>query len=177
MIRRWMLRLVKHVDGFLLTLICAQIMLGLIVLYSASGQSLDRVSDQLLNVAVALAVMWAVANVPPQHLMRLAVPMYAVGLILLIGVALFGEISHGARRWLHIGVTRIQPSELMKIAMPLMLAWYFDKYEGALRLRDFGVAAVLLAVPVALIVKQPDLGTALLISASGAILKRLARCA
>jgi rod shape determining protein RodA len=93
--------------------------------------------------------------------------MYVVGLVLLVGVALFGEVSHGARRWLHIGVTRIQPSELMKIAMPLMLAWYFDKYEGALKLKDFAVAAILLAVPVGLIVKQPDLGTAMLISASG----------
>lgn len=167
MIRHLLLRLVKHVDGFLLAAVSAQILLGLMVLYSASGQSLDKVSSQMANIMVAASVMWLVANVPPQHIMRLAVPMYAIGLLLLIGVALFGDVSHGARRWLHIGVTRIQPSELMKIAMPLMLAWYFDKYEGSLRLKDFAVAALILAVPVGLVAKQPDLGTALLISASG----------
>jgi len=167
MIRHWALRLVSHIDGVLLMLISAQIMLGLVVLYSASGQSLDKVYSQMTNALVALTIMWLVANVPPQHIMRLAVPIYTVGLVLLIGVALFGEVSHGARRWLHIGVTRIQPSELMKIAMPLMLAWYFNKYEGALRLKDFGIAAILLAVPVGLVLKQPDLGTAMLISAAG----------
>jgi rod shape determining protein RodA len=80
---------------------------------------------------------------------------------------LFGEINNGARRWLNIGVTRIQPSELMKIAVPLMLAWYFDKHEATLRLRDYAVAALLLLVPVVMILRQPDLGTALLIAASG----------
>ena len=167
MIRHLLLRLVKHVDGFLLTVVGAQILLGLVVLYSASGHGLDKVSSQMANIMVAASIMWLVANVPPQHIMRLAVPMYAIGLLLLVGVALFGDVSHGARRWLHIGVTRIQPSELMKIAMPLMLAWYFDKYEGSLRLKDFAVAALILAVPVGLVAKQPDLGTALLISASG----------
>ena len=82
-------------------------------------------------------------------------------------VALFGDIVNGARRWLHVGVTRFQPSEMMKIAVPLMLAWYFDRYEATLRLRDFAVAAVLLAVPVVLIARQPDLGTAVLIAAVG----------
>jgi len=167
MIRHLLLRLVKHVDGFLLTVVGAQILLGLVVLYSASGHGLDKVSSQMANIMVAASIMWLVANVPPQHIMRLAVPMYAIGLLLLVGVALFGDVSHGARRWLHIGVTRIQPSELMKIAMPLMLAWYFDKYEGSLRLKDFAVAALILAVPVGLVAKQPDLGTALLISAAG----------
>ncbi len=167
MIRRLLLRLAKHVDGFLLLAVSAQILLGLVVLYSATDQVLDKVISQMVNVMVAVSIMWLVSNVPPPHLMRLAVPMYFVGLALLIGVALFGEVSHGARRWLHVGVTRIQPSELMKIAMPLMLAWYFDKYEGALKLKDFAVGAIILAVPVGLIVKQPDLGTALLISASG----------
>lgn len=167
MIRLLLLRLVKHVDGFLLTVVSAQILLGLVVLYSASGQDMDKVASQMMNIMVAASIMWLVANVPPPHIMRLAVPLYVIGLVLLIGVALFGDVSHGARRWLHVGVTRIQPSELMKIAMPLMLAWYFDKYEGSLRLKDFAVAALILAVPVGLVVRQPDLGTALLISASG----------
>jgi len=86
---------------------------------------------------------------------------------MLVGVALFGEISHGARRWLHIGVARIQPSELMKIAVPMMLAWYFSKREESLRWLDYAVAALLLVVPVGLIMKQPDLGTALIVTAAG----------
>jgi rod shape determining protein RodA len=116
---------------------------------------------------VALGIMWLVANIPLQHIMRIALPIYATGLVLLLGVMLFGEINNGARRWLNIGVTRIQPSELMKIAVPLMLAWYFDKHETTLRLRDYGVAALLLLLPVVMILRQPDLGTALLIAASG----------
>jgi len=100
-------------------------------------------------------------------LMRIAWPSYVLGLLLLLGVALFGEISYGARRWLHIGVTRIQPSELMKIAVPLMLAWYFEKRERSMGLTDFAVAAILLLLPVMFIAKQPDLGTSILIAASG----------
>jgi rod shape determining protein RodA len=116
---------------------------------------------------VALAIMWLVANIPLQHIMRLAVPLYMIGLMLLIGVALFGEIQNGARRWLNIGVTRIQPSELMKLAVPLMMAWYFDKHEVTLRLRDYAVATLLLILPLLLILRQPDLGTTLLIASSG----------
>jgi rod shape determining protein RodA len=110
--------------------------------------------------------MWVVANVSPQHIARAALPVYGLGLLLLVGVALFGDVSHGARRWLNIGI-RIQPSEMMKLAVPLMLAWYLDRREKTLNLKDFGIAVLMLAVPVGLIVKQPDLGTALLISASG----------
>jgi rod shape determining protein RodA len=167
MIRRLALRMVANLDGFLLTLLAALMAVGLVVLYSASDQSLDRVTSQLMNMVVALSLMWIVANIPPQHLMRLALPTYVLALALLVAVALFGDISHGARRWLNIGVGRIQPSELMKIAMPLMLAWYFDKNEATLRLKDYAIAALLLIAPVGLIAKQPDLGTALLISASG----------
>jgi len=116
---------------------------------------------------VALVCMWLVANLPLHYLMRTAVPIYLLGMALLVGVALFGEISHGARRWLNIGVATIQPSELMKIGVPLMMAWYFEKNEATLTLRDYFIAALLLIAPVALIARQPDLGTALLISASG----------
>jgi rod shape determining protein RodA len=121
----------------------------------------------MINMAVALILMWIVAKVPPPHLARFALPVYVFGLLLLVGVALFGDISHGARRWLHVGVTRIQPSEMMKLAVPLMLAWYLDRREKTLNIKDFGVAALMLAVPVGLILKQPDLGTALLITAAG----------
>lgn len=97
----------------------------------------------------------------------LSQPTYAIGVALLIGVALFGEVVNGARRWLDVGVTRFQPSEMMKIAAPMMLAWFFHKHESTLRLRNFAIAGLLLALPVLLIARQPDLGTALLVGAVG----------
>ncbi len=159
--------LTRYVDGLLLTGILTLMLTGLFTLYSATDANLTRVTNQATNMLVALGIMWLVANIPLQHIMRIAFPIYATGLLLLLGVMLFGEINNGARRWLNIGVTRIQPSELMKIAVPLVLAWYFDKHEATLRLRDYGVAALLLLIPVVMILRQPDLGTALLIAASG----------
>jgi rod shape determining protein RodA len=159
--------LTRYVDGLLLAGILLLMLTGLVTLYSATDANLIRVTNQATNMLVALGIMWLVANIPLQHIMRIALPIYATGLLLLLGVMLFGEINNGARRWLNIGVTRIQPSELMKIAVPLMLAWYFDKHEATLRLRDYAVAVLLLLLPVAMILRQPDLGTALLIAASG----------
>lgn len=167
LIKRLWGRLTAHLDGFLLAAAGLLMLTGLAVLYSAADADLSRVGAQTVNILVALAVMWLVANLPPQHLARLALPMYALGIGLLVAVYFFGEVSNGARRWLYLGVTRIQPSELMKIAVPLMLAWYFDKNEATLRFRDYVVATVLLLAPVLLIIKQPDLGTAVLIAASG----------
>jgi rod shape determining protein RodA len=156
-----------HIDGLLLGGILLMMGTGLIVLFSASNASYARVSGQLVNMLVALTIMWVFANIPPHYLMRLALPVYVVALLLLVGVALFGDVVNGARRWLHVGVTRIQPSELMKIAAPLMLAWYFERYEATLRLKNYIVATLLLLAPVGLIARQPDLGTAVLIMASG----------
>ena len=167
MIRRFWKFFTLHIDGFLLATLAATLLFGLFLLYSASGESFDRVLNQATSMLVALAAMWALANLPPQHLVRIALPSYVVGLLLLLAVALFGEISNGARRWLHLGVVRIQPSELLKIAVPMMLAWYFEKRERSMRLSDFAIAAILLLLPVMLIAKQPDLGTALMIAASG----------
>ncbi len=168
MISRLFDLLSRRIDGPLMVALVLTVSLGLTVVYSASGGgSFDRVLGQVRNLAVAVAALWVVANIPPQALMRLAVPAYVGGLVLLVGVALFGEIRNGARRWLNLGFTTIQPSEIMKIAVPLMLAWYFQRHEEGLKLRDYAVAAILLALPVGLIVRQPDLGTALLIFASG----------
>ncbi|HET8608959.1 MAG TPA: rod shape-determining protein RodA [Burkholderiales bacterium] len=166
-IRRLGRYLTQHIDGLLLAALAALLLAGLFILYSAANANMDRVTNQLINMLVALAVMWVFANIPPHYLARLAPPAYLIGLVLLIAVAQFGSVSNGARRWLDIGFTRIQPSELMKIAVPLILAWYFSRHEGALRLHHYVVAAILLVVPVVLIVHQPDLGTALLIVASG----------
>lgn len=159
--------LIKHIDSFLMACLLFTLMVGLFVLYSASGQNMGRVYGQGVNIIVALSFMWAAANIAPNQLERIALPLYVFGVLLLIAVALFGEISHGARRWLDIGIVRIQPSEIMRIAMPMMLAWYFAKREGNPRTVDFAIGGVLLLIPVALIMKQPDLGTSLLITASG----------
>lgn len=158
----------RRIDGPLMVSLVLTLALGLTVVYSASGgASFDRVVGQGRNIAVAGAALWVAANIPPQALMRLAVPIYSAGLALLVGVALFGEVRNGARRWLNLGFTTIQPSEIMKIAVPLVLAWYFHRHQEGIALRDYAVAAVLLALPVGLIVRQPDLGTALLVFASG----------
>ena len=139
---------------------------GLLVMYSSGFDHGSRFEDHGRNMLIAGFILFVVAQIPPQRLMTLAVPLYVVGVTLLIAVAIFGISKKGARRWLSLGVT-IQPSEILKIAMPLMLAWWFQKREGQLRVLDFLVAGVLLAVPVGLIMKQPDLGTALLVLAAG----------
>ena len=159
--------IIAHLDLPLLLGICLLMLTSLVVLFSADNASWHRPLGQMLNIAAALTCMWLVANLPLHYLMRTAVPIYVFGMVLLVGVALFGEISHGARRWLNIGVATIQPSELMKIGVPLMMAWYFEKNEATLTLRNYFIAALLLLMPVALIARQPDLGTAILISASG----------
>jgi rod shape determining protein RodA len=139
---------------------------GLLTMYSSGFDHGTRFEDHARNMLIAATIMFVVAQIPPQRLMALAVPLYIVGVTLLVGVAVFGITKKGAKRWINVGVT-IQPSEILKIAMPLMLAWWFQKREGQMRPLDFAVAAVLLAVPVALIIKQPDLGTAILILAAG----------
>jgi rod shape determining protein RodA len=167
-------RLTGKLDPVLISIAMTICALGLITLYSASNESMPRVWGQMSKLGIALAVMWMLANTPPQVLARLAVPMYVVALSLLLGVAVFGIVINGARRWLNVGVATIQPSELMKIALPLILAWYFNRHEATLRPRDYFIAALLIGVPFALIVRQPDLGTALLIGASGAYVLLLA---
>ncbi len=160
-------RVVEGIDSTLLVIILALSMLGFAALFSASNDVPGRVVNQLVSLSIALVAMWLVAQIPPQTLMRFAVPAYVVGLAFLVAVALFGDVVNGARRWLHVGVTRFQPSEMMKLALPLMLAWYFHRRESTLKLRDFALAAVLLVIPFGLIVRQPDLGTASLVGAVG----------
>ena len=156
-----------ELDGALLTIALLLVAAGLTVLYSATYDMPGRFQDQLRNIAVAVLIMWIAARIPPQTLMRVAVPVYAIGVGLLVAVFLFGVTKKGATRWLNLGVTVIQPSEIMKIAMPLMIAWYFHRREALVRVRDYLAAAVLLLVPVLLIAKQPDLGTAILVLAAG----------
>ena len=129
--------LVRRVDSYLMAAALAIVGIGLVTLFSASDQSIARVTSQVVVLGFALVLMWMVANIPPQQLARAAVPLYIVGVLLLIAVALGGTVVNGSRRWLNFGFARFQPSELMKIALPLMLAWYFQKRETRVRLRDF----------------------------------------
>jgi rod shape determining protein RodA len=122
---------------------------GMMTMYSAGFDHGTRFADHGRNILIAGFIMFVVAQIPPQRLMSLAVPVYLLGVGLLIAVAIFGITKKGARRWLHVGIT-IQPSEILKIAMPLMLAWWFQKREGQLRPLDFVVAALLLLVPISL---------------------------
>ena len=167
MLKRALYFIFGQLDAVLLTIAGLLLIAGLTVLYSATYDSPARFYDQVRNIAVALIIMWVAAQVPPQTLMRLAVPLYLIGTGLLVAVFLFGVTRKGATRWLNLGITTIQPSEIMKIAMPLMIAWYFHRHEALVRARDYLVAALLLMVPVVLIAKQPDLGTAILVLAAG----------
>ena len=139
---------------------------GLLTMYSSGYDHGSRFMDHGRNMLIAGSILFVVAQIPPQRLLTFAVPLYTMGIALLIAVAIFGITKKGAKRWINLGIT-IQPSEILKIAMPLMLAWWFQKREGQLRPLDFVVAGVLLAIPVGLIMKQPDLGTALLVLFAG----------
>jgi len=162
---RWPARL--HVDLPLLTGLLVLSALGLAVLYSATGQDWAQVEKQLLRLALGVVVMLAVAQIHPARLRRWSPFLYGAGLLLLIAVLLFGDVGKGAQRWLDLGVVRFQPSELVKISVPMMVAWFLA--EGALppNWRRLLAGGVLTAVPVLLIAKQPDLGTALLVASAG----------
>ncbi len=159
--------LTRRVDSFLFGIALAIAGVGLVTLFSAADQNVARLTSQAMSLGFALVLMWLVANIPPQTIARAALPLYVVAVVMLIGVALFGTTVNGSKRWLNLGVARFQPSELMKIALPLMLAWYFQKFEGRIGWKDFALTGVLIVVPVWLIKRQPDLGTSLLIAASG----------
>ena len=153
-------------DAVLGFAVLALALTGLVSIFSSGYSDGQRFWDHGRNMLLACIIMVVVAQIPPQRMMALAVPVYTVGLALLVAVALFGLTKKGAQRWLNVGIV-IQPSEIMKIGMPLMLAWWFQKREGQLRSLDFFVAGLILFVPVALIFKQPDLGTAILVMSAG----------
>ncbi len=163
----WIVRRLSHLDGMLLVLVLLLLGVSLAVVVSASGQNPARISGHLINMGLALGVMVVMANVPPHLLSRVGPPLFFAGVVLLIGVALFGEVRNGSRRWLNLGFMSFQPSELLKLALPLTLAWYFQRNEAVLRAKHFLVGGVLLLVPFLLILRQPDLGTALMLGASG----------
>jgi rod shape determining protein RodA len=154
-------------DGPLMVALLLLSTIGLVAMYSVGFDHGTRFVDHARNMLLAAGILFVVAQIPPQRLMSLAVPLYTIGIVLLVATALFGITKKGATRWLDLQLTVIQPSELLKIATPLMLAWWFQRREGQLRVPDFVVATLLLVLPVGLIVKQPDLGTALLVLSTG----------
>jgi rod shape determining protein RodA len=161
-------RMFAVLDWPLLALLVVMALVGMATMHSAVGNTDWRFADQLRNFLIAFVVMWCVALLRPTWVLKAAPYIYVLGIALLVAVMLFGVTSKGATRWLDVGVARVQPSEMMKIAVPLMLAWYFQRQSvNRIRIWDFLVASLLLAVPAALIIEQPDLGTALLVLASG----------
>ncbi|MBA3537022.1 MAG: rod shape-determining protein RodA [Tatlockia sp.] len=156
-----------HVDLPLLGLLLALVAFGMLVLYSASNQNLSMVLRQSMRLVFALAIMMIFAIIPP-HKYKIWTPwIYGIGLALLIAVMLMGKIGKGAQRWLELGLFRFQPSEIMKLAIPMMAAWYFDRKPLPIDLKSLAIASIMIFVPALLIAKQPDLGTAIMVVASG----------
>jgi len=167
--RAWLERFKKMFVGFdrpLALTVFLLLCVGIVTLYSASIDVPGRVEDQLRNIVLTFLLMWVLATIPPTTLMRFAVPLYTFGVAMLVAVALFGVTKKGAKRWINVGVV-VQPSEILKIATPLMLAWYYQRRESSIRWFDFIVGFAILLLPVGLIAKQPDLGTAVLVFAAG----------
>jgi rod shape determining protein RodA len=156
-----------HLDIPLLFAIFLLISMGLLILYSASGQNFEVVERQLLRIGLSLGVMFVFAQISPIIYQRWALGIYLLALILLAAVLVFGHIGKGAERWLNLGIIRFQPSEMMKLAIPMCLAWYFHKVHLPLNLKNIGMAAIIIMIPALFTAKQPDLGTAILLIAAG----------
>lgn len=165
--RFWLKRLFVYIDWPLFIGLLVLLMIGQAALFSAANQNPAKLEDQLFNFSIAVVLMWGVARIPAQTLSKLALPLYVLGVIMLLGVALFGKISHGAQRWLDIGFLHIQPSELMKVALPMTVAWYFDRFGERQGWWAYVVATILILIPFGFIVEQPDLGTSLLVASAG----------
>jgi rod shape determining protein RodA len=156
-------------DGPLLVGLALVALYGLIVLYSASGQSLAMVSRAAIRLGLGAAAMLVLAQVNPNFLRRTSPWLYVLGIVLLVIVDIIGYVGKGAQRWLDLGFVRFQPSELMKLAVPMMCAWYLHERPLPPSALSLGVLASLILVPVALVVAQPDLGTGVLIAIAGAL--------
>jgi rod shape determining protein RodA len=157
-----------HIDIPLLFSILLLMGLGLFILYSASNKDIFVVEQQVIHTGLALLVMFVFAQIPPTTYQRWAPWLYVVGILLLIAVMVMGHSGKGAQRWLKIGFVRLQPSEIMKLAIPMLLAWHFQKIHLPLKMRTVFLAAILLLIPAVLVAKQPDLGTAILLMVAGA---------
>ncbi len=157
----------SSLDGPFMALFAGIALLSCLIVYSAGYDFDGRFLGHLRNLLIAFAIMWAISFVPPSQMQKIAVPLFVFGVLLLLAVAVAGDVSKGARRWLNIGITRIQPSEIMKIAMPMMLAWLAHQYGGLKTAKHWAIAVLLLLIPTAFILRQPDLGTAILVFSAG----------
>lgn len=156
-----------HIDGFLLFALTCLMGVGLVTIFSSGGQDWGLVQRQLTRLGIALLVMIVLAQIPPMAYRRLAIYFYGFGLLMLLGVLFFGVESKGAQRWLNLGIIRFQPSEVMKLAVPLMVAWYISKFNLPPRIRNIAIGFIIVFIPAVLIANQPDLGTSLLVASSG----------
>ncbi|WP_299004978.1 rod shape-determining protein RodA [uncultured Shewanella sp.] len=156
-----------HIDLPLLLGLLSLMAYGLIVIYSAGGEDMALLDRQLVRMALSLVILFGMAQINPEVLRRWAFPIYITGIILLLGVHFFGEINKGAQRWLNLGFMKFQPSELIKLVFPITMAWYISKFPLPPKKRYLAGAAILLLIPTLLIAKQPDLGTSILVAASG----------
>lgn len=157
-----------HLDTPLMGLALLLLIIGLFILYSASNQSIGTIERQIIHILFASIVMFIVAQVPPIAWQRWAILIYSLSLIFLIAVIFLGHIGKGAQRWLSISSFRFQPAEFMKFAIPLLLAWYYNKIHLPLSWRSILISATIIIVPVILTAKQPDLGTAIVLLSTGA---------
>ena len=156
-----------HIDVVLLTCILMLCTAGLIILYSASGQNLRTIEFQASRMLVSLVIMFTIAQIPPATLQRITPWLYSIGLIMLVIVLLVGHIGKGGQRWLNLGLMRFQPAELMKLALPMMLAWHYHQLHLPITFRNVLTAVPIILIPVVLIAKQPDLSTAILLLIAG----------
>ena len=154
-------------DPWLFYALFAIYVMSLFLLYSADGQDIGRLENKTLHTILGIGLLLVFARIRPQILSQFALPIYIIGLVLLLGVHFFGVTVNGSTRWLNLGFVRLQPSEIMKIGLPMTVAWFFQRYESKLAWFHYLVALVIIVIPGALILKQPDLGTATLIMASG----------
>ncbi|WP_026375145.1 rod shape-determining protein RodA [Aestuariibacter salexigens] len=156
-----------HIDGWLLLGLIVLMGVGLVTIYSAGGQDVELVQRQFIRLGVALVVMFALAQVPVGAYRRVAIYFYLAGLAMLVAVLIVGVVGKGAQRWLDLGVIRFQPSEIMKLAVPMLVAWYISKENLPPRIQHITIGFIMVLTPTLLIAKQPDLGTSLLIASSG----------
>lgn len=156
-----------HIDGFLLFALLCLMFVGLLTIYSSGGQDMDLVERQILRLSVGVFIMFVFAQLPIMVYRRVAIYFYTASIVMLLAVLFVGVVGKGAQRWLDLGVITFQPSEIMKLAMPMMIAWYISKNSIPVKLKDIFVGFVLVFIPTIFIAKQPDLGTSLLVASSG----------
>lgn len=163
-----------HIDLPLLMSLLLLMGVGLMVIYSAGGQDFDLVIRQLVRLCIGLVVMFFIAQIPPSVYQRWAIIVFVLGLLMLLAVLLFGHVGKGAQRWLDLGFMKFQPSEIMKLVVPMTLAWFISREDLPAKTQNIIIAFIILMIPTLMIAKQPDLGTSLLIASSGVFVLFLA---